>query len=116
MLSNLTSPYLIYDVLIGSFATLIAGFGTWFIGKRKLKNLPKLLLGGAFPVLCNALIIPLFIVFLYGGAEGYASAGVAYLTFACSLLLTESVWIYGIGTPLYFGLCRLQKTNPSVFL
>ncbi len=115
MLSNLTSPYLIYDVFLGSLATLIACLATRFIGKRIAKSLPKLLLGGIFPVLCNALIIPLFIVFLYGGAEGYSSAGVAYLFFAFSLFLSESVWVYGLGTPLYFGLCRLQKTNPSIF-
>lgn len=109
MLSNLASPYLLYDVLIGSLATLIAAFGTYLVGRFCKKDLIKILLGGLFPILCNALIIPLIIVFLCGGAEGYASVSAAYFSFVGSFLLTESVWVYGLGTPLYFAAKRLTK-------
>ena len=109
MLSNLTSPYLLYDVFIGSLATLIAAVGTYCIGKLFKKDILKFLVGGVFPILSNALIIPLIIVFLCGGAEGYASAGTAYMTFALSLFLTETAWVYGLGIPLYYGVKRIKK-------
>ncbi len=109
MLSNLTSPYLIYDVFIGSLATLIAAVGTYFIGKLFKKDLPKFLVGGLFPIVCNALIIPLIIVFLCGGAEGYSGAGAAYIAFVFSLFITETAWVYGLGIPLYYGVKRIKK-------
>ena len=108
-LSNLTSPYVLFDVLFGSIATLLAATGTYFIGKLIQKDLGKILLGGLCPVLANSLIIPFVIVFLCGGAEGYSSVVIAYFSFACSLFITESVFVYGLGTPLYFALKKYRK-------
>ena len=107
MISNLASPFFVYDVLLGSLATLSAAFVTYMVGRFCKKDLFKILLGGLFPVLCNTFIIPLIIVFLCGGSEGYASAGIAYVTYMASLFLTESVWVYGLGTPLYFSVKKL---------
>lgn len=102
MLSNLASPFFFYDVFIGSLATLLGAFGSYLVGRFFKKDLFRILLGGAFPVLCNAFIIPIIIVFLCGGGEGYSSASIAYWSYFASLFLTESVWIYGLGTPIYF--------------
>ena len=116
MLSNLASPYLVYDVFIGSLATLLAGACTFFIGKT-VKNIPlKILLGGIFPVLFNAFIIPLIIVFLCGGAKGYSSAATAYFTYAGSLALTEAVWVYALGTPVYLTVSRLREKGYRVLM
>ena len=109
MLSNIASPYAIYDMTIGSLATLIAGVCTYLVGLFFKKDWIKISLGGIFPVLVNALVIPLVIVFLCGGAEGYASAKIAYFVYAGSILLTQSVWVYGLGTPLYFGVKKTLK-------
>jgi uncharacterized membrane protein len=109
MISNLASPYFFYDVIIGSFVTLLAALITYMVG-RFIKNEPlKLGFGGIFPVLFNALFIPLIIVFLCGGADGYSSAWAAYFAFAGSIFLTEAVWVYALGTPLYFSLRRIRK-------
>ena len=109
MISNLASPYFFYDVIIGSLVTLLAALITYMVG-RVLNNEPlKLGIGGIFPVLFNALFIPLIIVFLCGGADGYSSAWTAYFAFASSIFLTEAVWIYALGTPLYFSLRRIRK-------
>jgi hypothetical protein len=62
--------------------------------------------GGFFPVLLNAVFIPFLILFV-GGVEG--SLLVAYFASFGSLLLTQSVWIYGLGTPLFFTVSRLRK-------
>lgn len=115
MISNLTSPYLFYDVFIGSFATLLGALGSFMVGRGLKKDLPKITVGGLFPVLCNAFIIPLIIVFLCGGAEGYQSVTAAYWAFFGSLLLTECVWVYGLGTPLYFALQRLKVRGVKFF-
>jgi hypothetical protein len=53
----------------------------------------RFLLGGFFPILFNAIFIPMIIVFLCGGMEGYRSAVVAYFTFMGSIALTETVWV-----------------------
>lgn len=106
ILSNLTSPYLIYDVFIGSLATLIAAFGTYMVGRYIKKTSLKFFLGGLFPVLCNAFIIPIVIVFLCGGAAEYASTSIAYFSFVFSIGLTEAAWVYALGFPLYFSLLK----------
>lgn len=110
-LSNLTSPYAFYDVLFGSLTTLLAASGTYAVGKLVKRNGLKIILGGMFPVVSNALAIPLVIVFLCDGAQGYATAFAAYTAYAFSLFCTESVWIFGLGTPLFF---TLNKIYPAL--
>ena len=109
MLSNLASPYFVYDVLVGSLSTLFAAFTSYLVGRFIKKEPFRLILGGLPVVLFNAFIIPLIIVFLCGGAEGFDSVTVAYFTFVGSIALTEAVWVYGLGTPLYFAIKRFQK-------
>lgn len=108
MLSNLSSPYLVYDVFIGSLATLTAAVVTYVVGKFVKKTPVKLILGGLPPVLFNALIIPLIIVLLCGGGEDFSSAYIAYFTYAGSIALTQAVWVYGLGIPLYFTVVKLK--------
>ena len=108
MISNLASPFFVYDVLLGSLATLSAAFVTYMVGRFIKKTPVKLLVGGLPPVLFNAAIIPLIIVFLCGGGEGFSSALIAYFTYAGSIALTQAVWIYGLGVPLYFTVIKLK--------
>lgn len=108
MLSNLASPYFIYDVFIGSLATLLAAFASYLVGTYIKKEPFRFLLGGFFPIAFNALLLPIIIVFLCGGAEGYSGTKVAYFLFMGSIALTEAVWIYGLGAPLYYSVKRLE--------
>ena len=110
-LSNLTSPYAFFDILFGSTATLLSTLGSYLVGWFFKKDGVKLGLGGIFPVLLNAVIIPFVIVFLCGGADGYDSVKVAYFTFFGSIFLTQCLWVYGLGTPLYFGVKRLRARS-----
>ena len=116
MLSNMASPYFFYDVFIGSLATLLAAVLSYLVGRYLKKEPLRMLLCGIFPIVCNAVIIPLIIVFLCGGDAGYASASVAYFAFMGSLALTETVWVYGLGSPLYLAIQRLQKRSANGFL
>lgn len=108
MIVNLSSAYAVYDVLFGSLATLLAAFGTYMVGRFLKNTVLKILLGGIFPVLCNALIIPLIIVFMYGEILP-SGALITYWTYVMSIALTESVWVFALGTPLYFALAKHIK-------
>lgn len=114
MLSNLASPFFVYDVFIGSLATLVASLGTWLVGKYVRGEFAKVALGGLFPVIANAFIIPVIIVFLCGDVGDMAPAA-AYWTYFASLLVTESVWVYALGTPLYLFIKRMRAKNVSAF-
>ncbi len=110
MLSNLSSPYLFYDVIFGSLTTLLSALCTFLIGKWIKKEGAKLAIGGLFPVLLNAFILPLVFVFLCGGGEG-KSLFIVYLTFAGGILLSEALWVYALGIPLYYSVRKLRKTT-----
>ena len=106
-LSNVLST--VYDVIFGSLATLLAACATFFIGKT-IKNTPlKIILGGIFPVLFNAFVIPVVILFFGGGIIEGESISVTYFTYVASIALTETVWIYGLGTPAYLVINRLRS-------
>ena len=114
MLSNLGSPFLVYDVFIGSLATLFAALGTYLVGRFFKKHALKLFLGGLFPVLLNAFVIPVVIVFLCGDLS-YGTKAATYWTFVGSLAATEAVWVYALGAPLYLFIERMRKKNVSAF-
>ncbi len=116
MLSNLASPFILFDVPIGGLATLIAALGTYFIGRAVKQHALKVFLGGLFPVLVNAFIIPIIIVFLCGDLCGYETVTLAYWVNFGSLCATEALWVYGLGIPLYIALYNLQKRGVSVFI
>ncbi len=109
LLANLFSGYGVYDIFLGSLATLIASLLTYLAG-RYVKNTPlKVILGGLFPVLCNAFLVPL--IWLLAGA-----GDVAYIYSVLSMLLTESIWIYVLGTILYIGVKKLIGRRVAVMM
>ena len=110
MISNLSSPYLLWDVCIGSLVTLFSAFITYLVGRFIKKDGLKIALGGIFPVLLNAIIIPIIIVFVFGDLGGEKNQTVAYFTFALWIFLSQSLWIYGLGTPLYFAIKKTFRT------
>lgn len=113
MLSNLASPYFLYDVLFGSLATLFAALATYMVGVFIKKDSVRFAVGGIFPVLFNMLIIPAILVFLY--EEGGDSLAVSYITFAGSIALTEAIWVYALGAPVYSTVKRLKKKSIRFF-
>ena len=96
-LANILSGYGVYDVVFGSLTTLVAATLTFLIGKALHKNLLSAILGGIPPVLLNAIFIPLIIIFV---SEGGNMA--VYWAYFGDFMLTQSVWVYGLGIPLYF--------------
>ena len=115
ILSNLASPFIIYDVPIGSAATLIAALGTYFTGRLIKNDIARFVAGGIFPVLVNAFLIPVIIVYLCGDLCGYAIANIAYWVNFGSLCATEGLWVYALGGILYFSISSMRKRGVSVF-
>ena len=109
MLSNLLSMYTVYDIVFGSLASLVAGFCTLWVGKAIKKDWLRVVLGGVFPVVINAIVIPFIIVFLCGDLSGSVGIWSAYFTMVLVFFGTQSVWVYGLGAPLYYAIKKIVK-------
>ncbi len=108
-LSNLITGCAIFDVIFGSVITLIAAVLTFLFGKI-MKNLPfKIILGGFYPVVLNAFLLPLIWVWCYGALE------YMYLLQVAFLIVSQSVSIYALGTPLYFAVDKFRKKGLRFF-
>ncbi len=116
MLANLGSPFIMYDVPIGGLATLVSAILTYGAGRLIKNHVLKVIAGGICPVLVNAFIIPVIIVFLCGDLCGYETATLAYWFMFGSMCATEGLWIFGLGSLLYFAIYKLQKKGVRVFI
>ncbi len=103
MLSNLISGCMLLDVILGSVITLVASILTYFIG-RLIKNTPlKIIIGGFFPVILNAFFLPVLWIAIYGAIE------YVYILQVLFLIISQSLSIYGFGTPLYLAVKKYQQ-------
>ena len=108
LVSNLITGCAFLDVLFGSLITLSSAFLTYYIGKLAIKrNFVKILIGGLFPIILNALLLPIIWHISYGYSE------YAYPLQVLFLLAGQSLSIYGVGTPLYFAV-KSMKVKSSV--
>ncbi len=108
ILANFISSYGVYDIFLGSLATLLAASLTYLTGKVIKNNIARVVVGGIFPILLNAFIVPA--VWILAGTPG-----VVYWYEFGVMILNEALWIYVLGIPLYFGILRLRKKGISVF-
>lgn len=76
----------------------------------------RIFTGGLFPVLANAFVIPLVIVFLCGDASAGSTLAIAYWVNFGSLCATEALWVFGLGSPLYLFVLRMRRKNVSAFI
>lgn len=107
-LANLSSPYFLYDVVFGSLTTLFAAFVTYLVGRFIKKEWLKVSLGGLPPILFNAFVIPSIILFLYGDTTATVSA---YFLLVLNVGVTQCIWVYGLGTALYFSLRKVFSSK-----
>ena len=91
----------IYDVIFGSLLTLLAAICSRYLKNPVLTGLP--------PVLFNALGVPLILVL--AGGESWA----AYWSVAGSIALTQTIWVYALGLPLYFAVKRSKDRGGRLF-
>lgn len=108
ILANLFSGYGVYDIFLGSLATLLAAILTYGTGKIVKNHVAKVVIGGFFPIILNAFIIPA--VWILAGTPD-----VVYWYEFAVMILNEALWIYVLGIPLYFTIKRLRDRGVSVF-
>jgi len=103
ILVNLFSSFGILDIVIGSLTTLVASLLTRFIYKKTSSVFLAL-----FPqVLLNAIFVPV-IIYLSGMTEGY------FINFV-SIFISQLIFVYGIGLPLYYLFKKQQKNKTGLF-
>ncbi len=105
MLSNLITGCMALDIILGSVITLVAGSLTFLVGKLIKGTALKILVGGVFPVILNAFFLPILWILIYGAIE------YVYLLQVLFLLISQSISIYGVGTPLYLAIKKHQKNQ-----
>ena len=107
LIANLVTGTL-WDVGLGSLASLVAAALTFATGKLLKTSGWSPVVGGIFPVLVNAFVIPLVLIW-----SGAAYAG--YWFMFASLLVTQAVWVYALGIPLYYAVRALRAKGVSAF-
>ena len=107
MIVNLSSPFFLYDVFLGSLATLLAGIGTYYVGQCLKYGIKQVIIGGIFPILLNAIIIPFIIVFLCDGVGADQTVTTAYFFNFLTIGLSECIGVYGLGIPLYYTINKV---------
>ncbi|MBQ0009978.1 MAG: QueT transporter family protein [Ruminococcus sp.] len=86
----------VWDILFGSFATLVGAVGTFSLRKHRfLAPIP--------PILANTVIIPPILYFVYG-------TGFPYLLITLTVFVGEAVSCGGLGTLLTVFLNKNEKT------
>ena len=107
---NLISGCVFTEVIAGSLITLISALLTYFIGKLIKNKALKVMVGGSFPVLLNAFLLPLVWYFCYGQLD------YVYIIQALLILAGQAVSIYGLGSITYFSLDKLALKRGGFFL
>ncbi|MBQ3115863.1 MAG: QueT transporter family protein [Clostridia bacterium] len=102
LLSNLITGCSPADVLLGSVITLTASILTFFVGKMFKNRWLKVIIGGLFPVILNALFLPL--IWLLYGAGSYV-----YMLEVAFVFIGQTVSVYLLGIPMYFRLEKLKQ-------
>lgn len=104
LLSNFITGCMVFDVLFGSLITLVASLLTYLTG-RLIKNIKlSLVIGGIFPVILNALFLPL--IWLLAGVIEYA-----YWVQVGILLISQALSVYLLGFPLGLAILRKEKKS-----
>ena len=87
----------VLDIVFGTLATFLSAFLTRFIAKKLKKDWLKIFIGGFFPVILNAIIIPFT---FYALSESF----IYYLICVGQIFIGQALSVYLVGTPLYFAI------------
>ncbi len=105
--ANFFSGFIVFDLTIGTFATLLAGFLTRLVAKTVKNKHAKFILGAFPPVIINALLVPL-VIYLSGGLT------TTYFIQACIIFLGQALVVYPLGGILYYSLNSYKQNNPNL--
>ena len=102
LLFNFISALPIYDVLLGSLITLVASVLTYIVGKLIKNKALKVFVGGLFPVLLNAIFLPIIWLAFTGELSYVYGLSVLFI------FLGQAVSVYTVGTITYVTIDRLR--------
>ena len=100
---NVLTACALWDIILGSLITLTAGILTYLIGKIIKKHSLKIIIGGIFPVILNALFLPLIWLLLSSNVEE------VYYISAIYIFIGQAISVYGVGTGVYLAVSKLDK-------
>ena len=106
LISNLMTGSVL-DIFLGSLITLVAAGATYAVGRFFKNPVVRIALGGAFPVVLNALGLPLIWYWASGTWEVYYWLNVGYL------MISQGVIIWVLGAILYCIFVPLIKKEIS---
>jgi hypothetical protein len=98
---NLISGCALTEIIVGSLITLVAGVLTAIAGKIIKNKVLKIVVGGVFPVVLNALLLPLVWHICYGVIE------YVYYLQALLIFLGQAVAIYGVGSLVFIAMEKI---------
>ncbi len=107
LISNLITGCVIIDVILGSLVTLLSAIMTHLVKKIIKKTALKLVVGGIFPVLLNALLLPLIWLLCYGAGE------YVYIAQVGIIFIGQSLAVYLLGAPTYLTIVKLKGKGIS---
>ena len=107
VISNLITGCALLDIFLGSLITGIASVLTFLVGKLIKSTALKVFVGGLFPVLLNAIFLPLIWLVCYGAIE------YVYYIQVLLLLIGQSLSVYGVGSIVYIETYKLLNKKKS---
>ena len=104
LISNLLGNGIL-DIVFGTLATLISAVCTYFIGKKVKKDILRFTIGGFFPIIINAIVVPFTFLAIMELKE-------LYLISAIQVFIGQTLSIYGLGGVVYFVFGKkIEKTG-----
>ena len=95
----------ILDIIFGTLATFLASMCTYFVGKKIKHNIVRFAVGGFFPVILNALIVPFTFLAITSLKE-------LYLINSLQVFIGQFLAVYVLGGVVYFVFGkRIEKTG-----
>ena len=103
LISNILTGAIIWDVMFGSFATLLGAIGTYLLRKNKvLMMLP--------PVIANAVIVPFVLRYGYGLSWEMNGVELTIPYFAITVGIGELISVCLLGGALFKALLPYKNT------
>ncbi len=92
----------VLDIVFGTLATFLSAILT-FVSTKKIKNdWVKIAVGGIFPVIINAIVIPFTFLAI-------TEQPIIYIINSLQIFVGQFISIYFVGTPLYFICKKINK-------
>ena len=92
----------VLDIVFGTLATFLSAILTYACTKKIKNDWAKIAIGGIFPVLINAIIIPFTFLAL-------TEQPIVYLVNSLQIFVGQFISVYFVGTPLYFICKKINK-------